>query len=346
MGLLWTVIGVLVSVLVSVGVSVLGYAPPEFKLARACFWASAILLGFTDVVWHLQTDWSLIGQLCVALPVWTGTLVGLPIGLRWIKRREAVYVSSFPKPATSGFRLFDGSGKEVGNEFVTEPTQKGKVGFAVIVIITMILSVFIAFRFYESHLTVIPLPDRIWPMPPPPSFGYDHTPVPKPPPLAHLQNPIDVITFSSLESLTVRNQGRADLYIVDTQISQKQTPNSVYFKLGFDLPSGHIKDFPLKDNAGLQLHSLGVKVGTTWNDIVQEAARQYGMPCVAFVYFSVNASGLATMENYYKAHGAALAEGDATGMIHYRSPNSSQDKTQNLPLVVTLMRNKTPPCPI
>jgi|HubBroStandDraft_4_1064222.scaffolds.fasta_scaffold220909_1 hypothetical protein len=179
----------------------------------------------------------------------------------------------------------------------------------------------------------------------PPQSAYNRAPPPSHAPA--LRNPIDLVTLSTLDdSFIVRNQSSADLYIVDIQISQKQNPDSAYFKLGFDLPSGHIKDFPLKGNPGVELHSLGVQVGTTWNDIVQEATRQYGMPCLAFVYFSVHASGLATMETYYKAHGGALSEGDATGTIHYRSPNSPQDKTQNLPLIVTLMRNRTPPCPI
>ena len=96
MGLIWTIVGVLVSLFVSVGISVLGYTPPEFRLARACFWASAILLGLTDIAWHVQTNWTLFQQLLVAGSVWVGILIGLPIGLRWIEQREKVYVSLFP----------------------------------------------------------------------------------------------------------------------------------------------------------------------------------------------------------------------------------------------------------
>jgi hypothetical protein len=332
MGLLWTVVGILVSVFVSGGVSVLGYNPPEFKLARACFWASALLLGVTDAAWHLQTDWSLTGRLCVAVPLWAGVLIGLPTGLRWIERREAVYVSSFPKPVTIGFKLFDESGKEVRNELVAQPTRKGKVGFVVIVILTVIFSAVITFRFLESHLTTTPLPHHTWPTALPPSFAYNHTPPPSPPRQSSedLQNPIDVIDFDSVWGLTVKNRSGYSMFVIDMQITQDL--ETKYLALSFDVASQGTKNFPIKST--IDWHSLPT-LADTWKDHVQSAIKLYGSGCLMFVYFSVNDSGLSTMKEYYQHRGASLGTGDATGIIHYRLSNSSANAGQTVPLVAT-----------
>ena len=128
MTVLWTVVGAAVGLLIGAGLNVLGYSPPEFRLARTCFWASATLMGITDIAWHLQTDWPPVPQLCVAFSIWVGITVGLPAGLRWIDRREASYASTLPPKANAiVLRLFDASGKEVVNDRTHHsPSRRGR----------------------------------------------------------------------------------------------------------------------------------------------------------------------------------------------------------------------------
>jgi hypothetical protein len=234
--IIWSVVGVVVALLIGTGINVLGYTPPEFKLARACFWCSAIILGLTDTTWHLQTDWLLLEQMCVAVPLWGCILIGLPAGTRWIDRRETAYISLFTNPAAST-KLFDGTGKEIRYDRPSHnlSTSRGRMGYAAIVIVTVIVSGIITGRFYRKRLKV---PTLVWEQPrkgifAPPSFAYDHTPNPSPLP----EHP------------------RAYLHVDDVAIEIEQT--------------GLEKKYPVNVIAHIRGHNVSVFTATCPNPIVQ-----------------------------------------------------------------------------
>jgi hypothetical protein len=179
--LIWTVVGVVVSILISVGASVLGYTPPEFKLARACFWTSAVMLGLTEIAWQVQTTWSLPRQLWVAIPLGTLILTGLPAGLRWVQRRETVYISLCPKPSdtATGAKLFDQTGREIRYEarYPGLPTRRRKIGYVLLVIVIVTFLGAMAGNLLYTKLLKIPALTRFQSRAPaPPPFAYDHTP--------------------------------------------------------------------------------------------------------------------------------------------------------------------------
>lgn len=86
----WTVVGIIVSIVISAGFAVIGLAPPEFKLARICFWGSSIILAGMDIVWGTQTEHSFMWRAIVSGLIGATIFVLLPEGLRLIHRREAL----------------------------------------------------------------------------------------------------------------------------------------------------------------------------------------------------------------------------------------------------------------
>src|ERR1700682_5141936 len=84
----WTVVGVLVSVLIGVGFSVLGYNPPEFTIARCCFWLSALILGGMQMFWQYQTERPAPWRITVGVAILVMVGVGLPECLRWVNSKE------------------------------------------------------------------------------------------------------------------------------------------------------------------------------------------------------------------------------------------------------------------
>jgi len=171
--ILWTIVGIVVACLISAAGSVLGYTPPEFTLARTCLWASAIILGLTDMAWHVQTSWSTEGQLAVAVPIWASILIGVPVGLRWINRREAVYISSLKNSPRQGRpKLFDGSGREVTRD---EPTRGSVMRWVAAVGVAVIMPLIITGRVVYQTRNV-PLSPRVGRTLIPPFFANDHTP--------------------------------------------------------------------------------------------------------------------------------------------------------------------------
>ncbi len=92
----WTVIGILVPILIGAGLSVVGYPAPEFRTARACFWASALLLGGMDIVWSIKTPHSYSWRAIVGGLVWAAILLFLPVGLKWIREKEIAVSSKHP----------------------------------------------------------------------------------------------------------------------------------------------------------------------------------------------------------------------------------------------------------
>jgi len=88
MAIAWSVVGVVCSLLVGVGVNMLSLSPPDFRNARICFWAAFSVLGAMDVYWACQTTWPLPQQLIVTIPVGLVVMIGLPLMLHWVKKRE------------------------------------------------------------------------------------------------------------------------------------------------------------------------------------------------------------------------------------------------------------------
>lgn len=95
----WTVTGMLVSVMVGIGLAAVGYNPPEFRLARRCFWLSSVLLGGMAIVWHVQTGHSLLWRVVVSGLIGAAILILLPESLRWVARRELSAKQSQLPPA-------------------------------------------------------------------------------------------------------------------------------------------------------------------------------------------------------------------------------------------------------
>lgn len=88
MDVIWTIVGVLVPVLIGVGMSLLGYAEPEFRAVRACFWLSAIVLGLTTAAWQWQTSRPLLIRVTASVLVGSLLFAGLPELLRWVSQKE------------------------------------------------------------------------------------------------------------------------------------------------------------------------------------------------------------------------------------------------------------------
>lgn len=89
MDIAWEIVGVVVAIFVGLGVSMVGLSPPEYAVARACFWLSAVLLGATGLVWELRTQQPTWWRISAGVLIWTCVGVGLPETLRWVGWRQA-----------------------------------------------------------------------------------------------------------------------------------------------------------------------------------------------------------------------------------------------------------------
>ena len=125
----------------------------------------------------------------------------------------------------------------------------------------------------------------------------------------------------------------------DTSIRTAQELETVYTPVNLEVPPKQTKTVSLKPRNDFSLGSLP-QLASNWKDHIHAVLKQYNPACLVYVYFSLNDSGLTTMEDFYtKRVGAALGVGEATGVIHYRLSNSSKDRTQTIPLAVTAMHN-------
>lgn len=98
-GIVWPVVGAVVGVLVGAGFSVLSLTPPDFRIARACFGLAAALLAGTAAAWTCSTDAPLALVTAVTVTIALAVAILLPLGFRWIRRREALLageVGDFP----------------------------------------------------------------------------------------------------------------------------------------------------------------------------------------------------------------------------------------------------------
>jgi hypothetical protein len=85
---LWTIVGILVPVLVGAGLTFIGYVPPEFGYARACFIGAACLLLSMQLYWAATTTHGLSARMMVSLPILLLIGVGLPEALQWVEQRQ------------------------------------------------------------------------------------------------------------------------------------------------------------------------------------------------------------------------------------------------------------------
>ncbi len=100
MDIAWGVSGAVCCLLVGVGFSVLGFNPPEYVIARVCFWASATILGVTGFVWALKTQQPVLWRVSASAAIWLYIGIGLPETLRWIKVRQLVSEKAANTPST------------------------------------------------------------------------------------------------------------------------------------------------------------------------------------------------------------------------------------------------------
>ena len=88
MEIAWTVTGIVVPVLFTLGYTFVGLAPPEFRRAHFCFIGAAIALGGMEIVWYTQTGYTFFWRVAVASMICLTIGIGLPETLRWVHRRE------------------------------------------------------------------------------------------------------------------------------------------------------------------------------------------------------------------------------------------------------------------
>ncbi len=103
MEIAWGIVGIVATLLVGTGVSVLGFSPPEYLIARACFYSSAAILAITCMAWELRTDspdwWRITAGALVCICVG----IGLPTLLSWVDRRQSGAVSTKLKVVSLAF---------------------------------------------------------------------------------------------------------------------------------------------------------------------------------------------------------------------------------------------------
>lgn len=108
MDVAWGIVGVVFALLIGVGVSVLGLSPPEYNVARACFWLSGIVLGATTFAWELKTQQPALWRLSAGIAVWVCIGVGLPETLRWVRSRQSTVLqvanSTAPSTPLAGYK--------------------------------------------------------------------------------------------------------------------------------------------------------------------------------------------------------------------------------------------------
>ncbi len=136
--ILWTVVGVVVGILLGIGVSALGLTPPEYKFARFCFWASAVCLGVTDILWHLETEWRWWFQLPIGIAVCLLILIVLPFGLRYVRNKEAR-----SRPTKDSPKLYDANDNliDLSLEYITPKTSRRSVRIGYVIIAMVVVGV-------------------------------------------------------------------------------------------------------------------------------------------------------------------------------------------------------------
>jgi hypothetical protein len=93
---LWSIVGAIGSIIIGLGsgIAMTEATPNEFKFARCCFWASALMLGLTTIYWSMKTDASLPIRIFFACIVGCSIFVLFPEAIRWVKAKEAKVRSS------------------------------------------------------------------------------------------------------------------------------------------------------------------------------------------------------------------------------------------------------------
>ncbi len=84
----WSIVGIIVSVAITLGYTFVGLTPPDFARARFCFISAAIALGGMEMVWYTQSSYSFAWRVSIASLICLTIGIGLPETLRWAHRRE------------------------------------------------------------------------------------------------------------------------------------------------------------------------------------------------------------------------------------------------------------------
>src|SRR6266436_4069429 len=79
---------VLVGIFATAGYGVMSLTPPEFAVARRCFWAASLLFAGIGIVWGITTSESVWIRLPVVCLVAGISIAGLTEALRWVKNRQ------------------------------------------------------------------------------------------------------------------------------------------------------------------------------------------------------------------------------------------------------------------
>ena len=90
MEILWTIVGVVVSVLVGIGVAMAlsNASSSEFLFAKACFYLSAVILGSSTLWWELKTESPFFWRLVIGCAVGGLIFVLLPVSIHWVNERS------------------------------------------------------------------------------------------------------------------------------------------------------------------------------------------------------------------------------------------------------------------
>lgn len=94
---LWTITGIVVSVLVGVAIGMVGLTPPEFYFAKACFYLSAIILGITTFIWAFVVK-SKFSSISIIILVFLFIGISLPKAIDWVNKREMLSISTHKPP--------------------------------------------------------------------------------------------------------------------------------------------------------------------------------------------------------------------------------------------------------
>lgn len=148
MEIIWSVVGALAALLVGLGVGFLGLTPPEYSFSRFCFYISAFIMGATDFLWSIQSDWAWWKRLLTDLPIGVGVFIILPLGIRWVNRKEresANYSRGQRASASRGtqVRLYgaDENLIDMSISYVTPPSPRIGVRRAYVAIVAVVLGV-------------------------------------------------------------------------------------------------------------------------------------------------------------------------------------------------------------
>lgn len=87
-----------VGVLITAAYGVIALTPPDFRIARRCFWAATITSCLIGIVWGLTTEHSPVARIAVPVMIAAVAMLGLLRALRWLTLREG-QSSRAPKAA-------------------------------------------------------------------------------------------------------------------------------------------------------------------------------------------------------------------------------------------------------